>query len=276
MRTVLRRHAAFTLLELVVVVTILVILAAGIIAKLDVFQLRANKGVAASDMAGVSRLMQTYVVANNRYPNGFDSLIDPTTSELWGDSFVGVPVAPQGTLDPQLIAGTSSTHQKLHQTTLTAGEVNSLGRMGVATLYDLDVTSTSLPSNRFSLARAIATGGPVAEINSALNDPSLTTGTDGDADAIMHQLYPQTNGVPPSGTRVLVFGLGPRCDLVGRSGLMQEAPMYANSANKTVYYARDLVCFEVSDGGSRARFLASLGADADRLDEELSEFYEIQ
>lgn len=269
-----RSRAAFTLLELVVVLAILVLLAAGIVGKLDVFQLRANKGVAASDMASVSRLMQVYVIANNRYPNRFDTLVDPSTSQLWGTGFAGAPIAPQGTIDPQLIAGAGTNARKLTLTTLTAGEVNSLGRMGITSLYDLDVADTGPPSNRFSVLRAIATAGPVAEINSTLNDAAASG--DGDADAIMRQLYPQTNGAPPSGARVLVFGLGPRCDLVGRSGLMQEAPTYANSANRTIYYARDLVCFEVSNGGGRARFLAALGADGDRLDEELTEFYEIQ
>lgn len=266
----------FTLLELVVVLAILVVLAAGVLAKLDVFQLRANKGAAASDMASVSRLIQTYAVANNHYPDGYDSLIDPATSQLWGTGFTGVPVAPQATLDPQLIAGAGSTHRKLTTTTLTAGEVNSLGRMGITTLYDLDATDTGSPSDRFSIQRTVATSGAVAELNSSLNDPTLTSGTDGDADAIMRHLYPQTNGTPPGGTRVLVLGLGPRNALVGRSGLMQSAPVYANSANRITYYARDLVCFEVSSGGSRARFLGALGADADRLDEELTEFYEIQ
>lgn len=36
------------------------------------------------------------------------------------------------------------------------------------------------------------------------------------------------------------------------------------------------MCFEVSNGGSRARFLGALGADGDRMDEELTEYYEIQ
>ncbi len=92
----------------------------------------------------------------------------------------------------------------------------------------------------------------------------------------MQQFYPQTAGVPPTGKRVVVFGLGPMCTLIGRSGMIQEAPLYANSSDRTLYYARDLVCFEVDDGGSRARFLGALGGDGDRLDEEIEEYYEIE
>lgn len=271
---------SFTLLEVVVVLAILVILAGSILVKLDVIQLRANKGVAASDMAGVSRILQTYTVTNNHYPDGYDSLVDLNggTAELYGSSATLPLTGDQATLDPQLIGLGTSDPVKLALTTIANdGEVRSLTRMGITTLYDVDSSTapTGFPSDRFTLTSTIAVGTPVAELNSLLNDATVAS-PEGDADAIMQRFYPQTNGVPPSGTRVLVFGLGPLCTLVGRSGMLQSAPLYANSADRNRYYARELVCFEVSDGGSRARFLGALGADADRLDEELTEFYELQ
>lgn len=279
-----RRDRGFTLIELVVVIAILVILAGGLLVKLDVLQLRANKGVSASDMASISRLMQTYVVTNNHYPDGFDSLVDATGPELYGQTLANADTKPdasldQAGLDPQLVNGVGTTHQKVVLSTLTTGEVNSLGRMGITTLYDYN-GATGFPSNRFNVARALAAGGQVAIINSQFNRDDagalLTTGTDGDADDMMVSLYPQTNGQIPTGVRVVVFGLGPRCTLIGRNGMAQNAPLYANSSDRNIYYARDLVAFEVSAGGSRARFLGAFGADGDRLDEELTEFYEIQ
>lgn len=286
------RSRAFTLIELLMVLAILVILAGGVIAKLDVLQLRANKGVAASDMGGISRLMQAYVVANNHYPDDYDSLIDPNggSPQLWGEGFSGDPATYRG-LEPQCVLGPGTTHQKLELFTIPAtgsvgaGIVNSLGRMGIAHLQDLDHTD-GFPSDGFvgpASTRLIALGTPLAVINSTLNGANfdgtstpLIAAGDGDADAIMESFYPQSGGLSPDGTFVAVFGLGRSATIVGRSGLLQNAPLYANSGDKSRFYARDLVCFEVSTGGSRARFLGALGADGDRLDEEITEYYEIQ
>lgn len=286
------RVRAFTLIELLMVLAILVILAGGVIAKLDVLQLRANKGVSASDMGGISRVMQAYVVANNHYPDGYDSLIDPSGPELWGEGYTGAPSAYVG-LEPQCVAGPGTTHQKLRAldlntlaTGVPASAINSLTRMGITSLYDLNAAS-GFPSNAFGgTARALtatATTNFVAVINSTRNGVDydgttdlITSGGDGDADDIMNSFYPQTNGISPAGTFVVVFGLGRNSTLIGRSGLLQNAPLYANSGDRNRFYARDLVCFEVSAGGSRARFLGALGADGDRLDEEIAEYYEIQ
>lgn len=284
-------RARFTLIELVVVLAILVILAGGLLVKLDVLQLRANKGVAASDMASTSRMVQTYVVANNHYPDLYDSLIDPTGPNLWGDGFAGAPTAYVG-LDPQTVAGPGSTHHKLALfalpatgTALGGGSVddvvNSLGRMGITSVVDLaNPADPGFPSDAFGgTPRAIVPGGAIAVLN-ASQQPAfvgLTAGTtDGDADAIMASFYPQTNGVPPTDCFVAVFGLGRFSTIVGRSGLIQNPPLYANSGDRTRFYARELLCYEVSATGSRTRFLGALGADGDRLEEEITEFYEIQ
>ena len=263
LRSYSRRAArAFTLLELVVVLSILAILAGGILVKLDVLQLRANKGVSASSMAGISRMIQTYVVTNNHYPDGFDSLIDDNG---------GSPQLYAG-LDPQLIGGLGgASPTKLTTTTIaSASELRSLNRMGITSLFEVDAgggLASGFPSDVFQTSRTLGVGATVA----TLNPPA-----EGDATAILQHFYPNEATLPPAGKKVLVFGLGPRCSLIGRSGMLQEAPLYANSADKVSYYARHLVAFEVDTGGGRARFLGALGADADRLDEELSEYYELQ
>ena len=69
------RRAGFTLLELIVVIGILVILAGLVVGKLDLLQVRANKGVAASNMSGVGRLIRLYRVSHQGFPDNWDSLI---------------------------------------------------------------------------------------------------------------------------------------------------------------------------------------------------------
>jgi prepilin-type N-terminal cleavage/methylation domain-containing protein len=274
------RRRGFTLIELVVVLAILVILAGGLVVKLDILQLRANKGVAGSDVGGVSRMIQTYTITNNHFPNQFDSLLD-TTGALYAS------------LDPQLRAGPGTTHRKLIKgTDLTAAEASSLGRMGITHVCDVDPAATGFPSDRFAPPYRALVGagtGQVAILNSAHNPDAAVAagpGPDDDADAILERYYPArvdkatgatiAAGTPPAGTRVVVFALGTHCTLVGRSGLIQTAPIYANSPDKDLFYARDLVCFEVASDGSRARFLSALAGDGDRLEEEIQEYYELQ
>src|SRR5262245_66218054 len=104
-KRIARASAGFTLIEVLVVVAILVILAGFILPKLDRAQLKANKGVAAANMGGVSRYIQTYRVMHNFYPDRWDSLL---SDEATAGTFVlKVPGAPGGAagLDPQLVGG---------------------------------------------------------------------------------------------------------------------------------------------------------------------------
>ena len=72
----------FTLIELVIVVGILVVLAGMMLPSLDIFKLRANKGVAATDMADGSRAIQQYYAQFSAYPDRWDSLMDSSQTSL--------------------------------------------------------------------------------------------------------------------------------------------------------------------------------------------------
>lgn len=249
----------FTLLELVVVVAILVILAGFILPKFDLFKLKANKGVAAANMSSISRLVQQYYVQNTVYPDGWDSLLVPTTDALW------VPGAPGGTagLDPQLVGGppAASPEKLTVSTALTEKEARSLNRIGITTLYDVDTASTSVPNERFTISRTIDTGVKVATINTA----------DDDGQALVEHIYPGSGGTVPAGKKLVVFGLGSRSTMLGQ--LMQEVPFYSNT-DVTQYYSRYLAVFQISGGGSRAELKAIVGSDADRIDEEIADYHE--
>lgn len=257
----IRTHrSAFTLIELVVVVGILVILAGILLPSLDVYKLKANKGVAAANMTDISRAVQQFYAQNNVYPDRWDSLLSGTS--LW------IPGEPGGApgLDPQLVGGPpAGSPHKLTTTQLvenaTTHEVRSLTRMGITTVLDLD-TSDGLPGNRFTRVRALVDGATVATINTA----------DEDGEAIVHHFYPQVDPpVIPDGKKLVVFGFGPTNGMVGRA--VQETPFYSNT-DSTQYYNRYLAIFEVDSGGSRARLLGIVGGDADRIDEEIADYFE--
>src|SRR5262249_28891946 len=132
-----RRQSGFTLLELVVVVAVLVILAGFVLPKLDLFQLKANKGVAAANMSGTSRYIQQYRIQNNVYPDNWDSLMDNTGTALW------VPGDPSGApgVDPQLTGGgtgglPAGSPHKLVATTVGTAYLRSITRMGIGHVLD--------------------------------------------------------------------------------------------------------------------------------------------
>jgi hypothetical protein len=248
------------------VLAILVILAGLVVGKLDLLDMKANKGVAASNIVGVARYIQMYRINTTTYPDGWDSLLSGTA--LWA------PGAPGGAagLDPQLTGGPpTGSPVKLTTTTLTEDatthHIRSLARLGITTVYDLDATSGDVPGSRFTVARTLADGATVATINVA----------DGDGLNIVRNIYPASPPVTgvPAGKKLVVVGLGPLNKLIGNTNqaLLMDAPFYANT-NQAQYYNRFLAVFEISDSGSRAKLVAVLGADGDRSSEEIADFYE--
>lgn len=284
-----RAKQGFTLLELIIVVSILVILAGFVLGKLDILDMKANKGVAASNMGGVSRYLQMFRVNSTQYPDGWDSLLT-TGGTLWGTT------SPDGKcLDPQVIGPTLSlvpgSPQKLSTTTIVGDEVRSLARMGITTLYTVDTTAgIGAPGDAFgnnhlgtpSTTVTVANAVPVATLNLG-TDPHAPANApvgsfEGDAVNIARHIYPSTNPAAPmvpAGKKLVVFGFGPYNKCIGNTpgALLNEAPFYANT-NQTKYYNRFLCVFEVDDGGSRAKLVGVLGSDGDLITEEIADFYE--
>jgi prepilin-type N-terminal cleavage/methylation domain-containing protein len=263
-----RLSSGFTLIELLVVVAILVILAGTILPKLDRVQLKANKGVAANNAGGISRYIQTYRIMHNLYPDRWDSLLTGASGNLWKDNTPATDATTVPQLEPQLTGAIAGGPAKLKTLTLTAPEqIRSLARMGISTALDLDSASTDIPGNRFTQQRALAVGDKVATV-----DPA-----DGDGAAIIDHIYPEnklsggTSGTIPAGKQLVVFGFGPLNAAVG--DVVQECPFYSNT-DPSLYYHRFLAIFEVSDTGSRAELKAVVGADGDRIDEEINDYYE--
>lgn len=271
-------RSGFTLIEMVVVLVILVILAGLVVAKLDVFEMKANKGVSASNMAGISRYVQTYRILTTQYPDRWDSLLGP------GGTLIA-PGAPGTTpgLDPQLVGGPpAGSPNKLTTTTLsetaTVHEVRSLARMGVTTVFDFPAVASwnDVPGNMANVSRTLADGGTVATLRV---QPYVAAGAeDGDALSILNHIYPSPTPIVsvPAGKKLIVVGLGRLNMLIGntnQNGLLTDAPFYANT-NQVQYYNRFLVVFECDSGGARARQVAVLGGDGDQLVEEVADFYQ--
>ena len=68
--TRMKRVSGFTLIELLLVVSILAILTAVILPKFDGLQSKVNHGVGAASADDTGRLVVTYKVTKNKYPDG--------------------------------------------------------------------------------------------------------------------------------------------------------------------------------------------------------------
>jgi prepilin-type N-terminal cleavage/methylation domain-containing protein len=246
-----RARAGFTLIEMVVVVAILVVLTGMVIPKLDVFKMKANKGVAAANMAGVDRYIETFRVQRDVYPDHFDSLLNHDGTTL------------STNLETQTIGPPPNPVKLTTATIVNDTELRSLNRVGITTVQWLDdVTPGVFPSNSGTITHVLATNDTVATVNAS--DP--------DGLGILVSLYPNSvpPGTPPAGSHVIVFGVGPRSDMIGYD--LHSAPFYAN-ADQTKYYTRMFALFQANEDGSRASYLGSIGADGDILGDEVADYY---
>lgn len=260
-----KRVRGFTLIEMLLVVAILVALAGMVLPKLDKEQLRANKGIAANNMTGVSRYIQTYRIRHNVYPDRWDSLLNAAGTALWAP---GVPGSAAMGIDPQLTGGppTGSPTKLKVATSLTDLELRSLNRMNITSLNNL-ASSPSSPGAAFTVPMSLTTNSTFATINDS----------DSDGRNIIDTIYPENrlstghSGALRANKKLIVFGFGPTNQAIG--DVLQECPTYANT-DPTQYYNHFLVIFEYDSTGSRAEFKLAVGGDADLLGDEVGDYFE--
>ncbi len=263
-----RRRSAqgFTLIELVVVIGILALLAGIVLPSVDVFKLRANKAVAASNMADMSRVIQQFYTQYAAYPDKWDSLMNNTGTAFWAATYDANKNLVPG-LDSELTGGPipGSPTKLTLDTIANDGELRSLTRMGIRNVLDAGAASASdFPTDCFITTRALVTGGIVATINPA----------DDDGKAIINHLYPQQANsaapVVPTGKHLVVVGIGPLNTIMGNG--VQEIPLYSNR-DPTQEYCRFLAVFEASEDGSPATLKTVIGSDGDTIGSETNEYY---
>ncbi len=97
-----RKHRAFTLIELMVVILILAILAALIVPRVVGRTADAKRAKAASDIATLSNLLQQYRIDNDKYPTteeGLNALrVQPADAPNWRGPYTSkdIPTDPWG------------------------------------------------------------------------------------------------------------------------------------------------------------------------------------
>ncbi len=256
-----RTRAALTLMELLITISLLAIIALVAIPKLiDVYE-RSRSGVQAYSLADSSRMIENFYGLNQKYPDGWDSLMDSTGAALYSE----------------LAAEIESPNTLLTTATLTDAQVASLSAIGISHVFLHD--STSEPNFSSTDRRHLGAGNGhdgTANIN-VVAAIDKTTGSEG-LNLLVNNLGLNPNksatdtSMPTITNNIfVVLGLGHKTTLV--QSMTQGAPVFPLQSN-AVAYGRALAVFMVpNDGTTRnAKFVGLVGPDGRTIREAISDY----
>jgi len=247
------RRAGLTLIELVVVLTILVALGGLIVPMLPNFLAKTHNAKCSTTIPELNKLWITKYTGDVRYPDSYDSLIEGATlaTELPG-------------------GGTANGEAVL--STLVAAEVDALAAIGITRVYDHaasdNATLDSVPNDPLGTAgRVLIDGGSVATLDAA------------GASLVSLGIDPVKY---PGDVKFVVFGIGNNCTAVGPKGLMVDAPTHFGGEqvmNPVDFYQRYCVVFAVSGADGTAEFCCACSVHPDGFDgaeAHIRNYYEAQ
>lgn len=263
------RRAAFTLIELVVVLLILAAIAGLVIPQIGMLGRTTDMAVSAKTQADIASNVQLFFVLQKRYPQGLDSLLVGGTTIYSADTSnadtqtIGLPYGgADGTrLQAQLAPAT------LTPITGTASLSNpdyfrSLTRSGFDWVYDHD-TGVINSNNSGTTFRGL-----VADANGTGNAaPASVVVAELTGAPLLAKLVPQ--GLK-AGERVVAFGFGPKNTAIGKTST--TSPTYPGADGK--YYGRYVVYFKLYATGERATLVGvtdSYGRHPDYTQQQFNE-----
>ena len=244
---------AFTLVELIVVLTILVGLAGVLIPAVTDMVARTNRSTSAINISEVAGAIQRYDAQFMSYPNNFDSLM--MDDGLSGGLASGTDL---NTLTADFTAASVDV-------TITAGTLVTLAEAGITSVgfHAADDATFDLPSATV-LAASDKLKGPKAATQVSLG--LETTGVVG---------------------KYIFLGVGALCDMNGKTTV--DAPVHFprnSTTNPETTYARFIAVFQITDGIvdltytqgkplSRAKFVGVIAPDGLGLSDELDGYFQI-
>ena len=234
---------AFTLVELIVVLTILVGLAGVLIPAVTDMIARTNRSTSAINISEVAGAIQRYDAQYMTYPNNFDSLVTDLT--LGTDLNTLTAALGTASVDVTLTAATLAT--------LSAGGITSVG------LHAVDDATFNLPTAT-TLASGDILKGPTAVTQQALG--LETTGVAG---------------------KYVLLGVGALCDMNGKTMIDAPVHFPRNATtNPETTYARFIAVFQITDGTAlpggaltRSKFVGVIAPDGLGLSDELDGYFHI-
>jgi Tfp pilus assembly major pilin PilA len=243
------QRRGLTLMELIVVLVILIALAGILIPLFPSMITRAHTSTGATNDSELTKAVQIHEATYFQYPDLYDSLLNDTRAALFAK-------LPGG--------GTVGGPTELTTTALTAGTLAALNNAGITAYWDLEDATADPTFNPYlsPTAHTLAAADNVAILGTA-------------AIARMNL---------PTGETYVVFGVGRRCSMIGRT--MTDPPVHfaddqANSPDKV--YGRKAVVFVVTKNAGanprdKAKFIGSVSFHEDGVvtaDDHLKEYYGI-
>jgi len=234
---------ALTLIELVVVLAILVALAGAVLGSIPALLRQTAAATAGAGAAQVDAAMQYFRIIRGRYPDGYDSLLEAPYTLL-----SSLPTGSLRQLKPKDLDNADRPF-------LSAAGIRTTWMHSTNPAID-GVTFLPLTSTKSFDAAA---GGFAADDVAALDTNRF------DVDAAFGP-GTRTGGVNEI---FAVFGLGPKCTLVGADGGMLAAPVTFGATagtNPMDTYQRYGLVFRMNrDEGRPAKFLGTVVFDDDGI-----------
>ncbi len=280
MKNPVRNRKALTLIELVVVMTILIALAGLLIPTFAAMLTRGHTSTCSTNIGEVCKAIQQYQQLYGGYPSNMDALSDGTNVINYLANGAALPVSNGG-------PGTLATEGggQITGITLTANEVQALQNAGLATVQSMVAawpgTGTGFDPT-FNYYTDYATPGLPSANAIALAAGTVVGGLDPTAIPAAATRCQQLN-LPVTG-RYVVLGVGSRCSMVGKT--MASAPVHFGDTpvlNPEFGYERLCGVFEISDTNNpnfTTAILVGVGPiHNDGLgssDDELRNWYQLQ
>jgi type II secretory pathway pseudopilin PulG len=255
-------RTGLTLVELIVVLTILIALGAILVPLLPNMVSRSHDASSATNIGEISKQVQTYNQLYFSYPNNLDNLVDAA--------------AGSSTLLPTLAGGGNLNGMVVAQT-LTAAQATALNNIGITSFAKLTGTAANGTANWSPTFFPYTTTAPNLPANVTLISPAnlpsvaVLTGTTavGGTPAVGTGLSIGVAklGLSPSGTYV-VLGFGSANSAVGK--VVQECPVHfpdQQTINPATTYQRYGLIILVSDPAVLNFTNASLAGVACLLDD---------
>ncbi len=259
-----RPRRGLTLLELVAVMAILAVIVSMIVPKLDFFKDQADHVAAAANEAGLFTMIQAQKVSTGTFPS-FEMLVgsDGTAySKLW--SIGGTPPV----VGTQLL---DSGGTRWYSSFLEAGL--KTGYYQLATATDASSSTGSATTNPgIDLASAPTSSGGglyVAELDyDSTSNPYVSS--------IVQRCFPDVTPVdgvvtPPSGTKLIALGIGPRSSLVGNT--IESVPLDIQTGDDpALVYSRYIAIFAIYSNGKAAQLKMVVDHRLKQIDKRLDQY----